>query len=143
VRLVRGLAMCPPSEGVVPLEPGDRGVYLAALAAARTNGTLLAASSLTASFLGAQAIRRSRESLGTLEIFALISLAASMLLCINVLLPKSGFVFSLSAPRMYESLFEVANDACELHRRLIYWLEDYWQILIPLRRRPLRLLLRI
>jgi hypothetical protein len=28
---------------------------------------------------------------------------------------------------MYESLFEVADDDRELHRRLIYWLEDYWQ----------------
>jgi hypothetical protein len=93
---------------------------------ART-GTLLAASSLTASFLGAQAIQRSRGSLGTLDAFALVSLAASMLLCINVLLPKTGLVFSLSAPRMYESLFEVADDDRELYRRLIYWLEDYWQ----------------
>jgi hypothetical protein len=93
---------------------------------ART-GTLLAASSLTASFLGAQAIQHSRGSLGTLDVFALISLAVSMLLCISVLLPKSGFVFSLSAPKMYESLFDVADDDRELHRRLIYWLEDYWQ----------------
>jgi hypothetical protein len=92
---------------------------------ART-GTLLAASSLTASFLGAETIQHSR-GLGVLDVLALVSLAGSMFLCIYVLLPKSGFVFSVSAPEMYESLFEVADDEHELRRRLIYWLEDYWQ----------------
>lgn len=92
---------------------------------ART-GTLLAASSLTASFLGAQTIQHGR-GLGTLGAFALISLACSILLCVYVLLPKSGFVFSLNAPTMYESLFEVADDDQEVRRRLVYWLEEYWQ----------------
>jgi len=92
---------------------------------ART-GTLLAASSLTASFLGAQTIQHSSD-LDVLDVFALISLACSVLLCIYVLLPKSGFVFSLNAPTMYESLFEVANDEREVYRRLVYWLESYWQ----------------
>jgi cytochrome c-type biogenesis protein CcmH/NrfG len=57
---------------------------------ART-GTLLAASSLTASFLGAQAIRRG-HSIGTLAALALVALASSIVLCIYVLLPKSDFV---------------------------------------------------
>jgi hypothetical protein len=70
---------------------------------ART-GILLAASSLTASFFGAQSIRRG-SSIGTLDALALITLAVSILLCIYVLLPKRGFIFSLSAPTMYESLF--------------------------------------
>jgi len=89
-------------------------------------GTLLAASSLTASFLGAQTIQRS-SGLGTLDALALVSLVSSILLSIYVLLPKSGFVFGLNAPRMYESLFEVADDEREIRRRLIYWLEGYWQ----------------
>jgi hypothetical protein len=92
---------------------------------ART-GTLLAASSLTASFLGAQTIQHG-SGLGTLGALALVSLACSILLCIYVLLPKSGFVFSLNASTMYESLFEVADDAQEVRRRLVYWLEEYWQ----------------
>ncbi len=92
---------------------------------ART-GTLLAASSLTASFLGAQTIQHS-SGLGTLGDLALVALACSILLCTYVLLPKSGFVFSLNAPRMYESLFEVADDEHEVHRRLVYWLEEFWQ----------------
>jgi len=48
-------------------------------------------------------------------------------LCIYVLLPKSGFVFSLSAPKMYESLYEISDNEDEVHRRLAYWLEDFWQ----------------
>jgi hypothetical protein len=92
---------------------------------ART-GTLLAASSLTASFLGAQAIQHS-NGVDTLGALALVALACSVLLCIYVLLPKSGFVFSLSAPTVYESLYSVSDDTDEVHRRLAYWLEEYWQ----------------
>ncbi len=91
---------------------------------ART-GSLLAASSLTASFLGAQAIQHT-EGLGILGGLALVSLGSSIVLSVYVLLPKSGFVFSLSAPAMYESLFEISDDAEEVRRRLIYWLEEYW-----------------
>jgi hypothetical protein len=92
---------------------------------ART-GTLLAATSLTASFLGAQAIQHT-NGLGTLGALALLSLASSIGLCVYVLLPKSGFVFSLNAPTMYESLFPFADDDEEVRRRLIYWLEGYWK----------------
>lgn len=42
-----------------------------------------------------------------------------------VLLPKKGFMFSLNAARTYEELFEFANDEGEVHRRLIYWLENF------------------
>jgi hypothetical protein len=92
---------------------------------ART-GTLLAASSLIASFLGSQTIQHT-GGLGTLGALALISLASSIVLCVYVLLPKSGFVFSVNAPRTYESLFEIGEDEEEVRRRLIYWLEDYWE----------------
>lgn len=91
---------------------------------ART-GTLLAASSLTASFLGAQTIQHTGglQALGSL---ALISLAASIVLCIYVLLPKRELVFSVNAARMYETLFEIGEEE-EVRRRLIYWLEEYRQ----------------
>jgi hypothetical protein len=79
---------------------------------ART-GILLAASSLIASFLGAQTIQRG-SGFGVLGAFALIALVCSLLLCIYVLLPKTGFVFSLSAAAMYESLYEVADDNQEV-----------------------------
>jgi len=96
---------------------------------ART-GTLLAASSLIASFLGAQAIQRA-NGLDTLGTLALISLISSICLCVYVLLPKSGFVFSVKAPTMYEGLFEFAHDDQEVRRRLIYWLEEYCKTISP------------
>lgn len=92
---------------------------------ART-GTLLAASSLTASFLGAQTIARS-SGLGVLGGLALVSLAASIGLCVYILLPKKEFTFSLNAPQVYEQLFAVRDDEEEIRRRLVYWLEDFWQ----------------
>jgi hypothetical protein len=92
---------------------------------ART-GVLLAASSLTASFLGAQTIQH-ESGLNVLSGLALISLAASVLLCVYVLLPKQAFEFSLNAPQVYESLFELRDDEAEIRRRLAYWLEGFWQ----------------
>ena len=92
---------------------------------ART-GTLLGASSLTASFLGAQAIQRS-GGIGTLAALALIALTCSVGLCVYVLLPKRGLVFEISPSTLYESLFDIAEDKPEVHRRLAYWLEDFWQ----------------
>jgi len=92
---------------------------------ART-GILLAATSLTASFLGAQTVQHA-NGLDTLGCLALVSLVLSVGLCTYVLLPKEGFVFSLSAAGMYEKLFEFEDDEDEIRRRLIYWLEEYWQ----------------
>lgn len=91
---------------------------------ART-GILLAASSLTASFLGAQTIQH-ESGLSLLAGLALISLAVSVLLCVYVLLPKQVFEFSLDAPQVYESLFDLRDDE-EIRRRLAYWLEEFWQ----------------
>jgi hypothetical protein len=81
---------------------------------------------LTASFLGAQTIQHTR-GLGALTALALAALAVSIITCIYVLLPKRGFVFSMSGPRVYESLFEFAGDNDEVRRRLAYWLEHFWQ----------------
>lgn len=89
-------------------------------------GMLLAASSVTASFLGAQTIQHTGE-LGTLDALALISLAVSILACVYVLLPKTGFVFSLNAATIYEALFSLGDDDQEVRRRLVYWLEGFWQ----------------
>jgi hypothetical protein len=88
-------------------------------------GTLLAVSSLSASFFGAETIQRT-GGLGTLGGLALICLVGSIALCIYVLLPKSGFVFSVSGPAVYRRLYEYADDDREVRRRLTYWLEEYW-----------------
>lgn len=55
---------------------------------ART-GILLAATSLTASFLGAQTVQHA-NGLGTLGGLALVALIVSIGLCTYVLLPKEG-----------------------------------------------------
>ena len=89
-------------------------------------GTLLAASSLIASFLGAQTIAH-QSGLGVLGGLALVSLVASIGLSVYILLPKKEFTFSLSAPQMYEQLFAVRDDEEEVRRRLVYWLEVYWE----------------
>ena len=72
-------------------------------------GVLLAASSLTASFLGGQTVSRT-SALGSLVTLALLSLAASIGLSVYVLLPKSGFVFSLSGTRMLDELSGVDDE---------------------------------
>jgi hypothetical protein len=92
---------------------------------ART-GMLLAASSVTASLLGAPALQRV-GGLGALDGLALFALASSICLCVYVLAPKGGFVFSLSASTMYESLAELGDDDAEVRRRLVYWLEGFWK----------------
>lgn len=56
-----------------------------------------------------------------------MNLAASVLLCVYVLLPKQVFEFSLNAPQVYETLFELRDDEEEVRRRLAYWLEEFWQ----------------
>jgi hypothetical protein len=89
-------------------------------------GTLLAASSLTASFLGAQTIQHTAK-LGVLEALALVALATSIGASVYVLLPKRGFVFSVNAVRQYEALYEVIDDDDEVRRRLTYWLEELWE----------------
>lgn len=88
-------------------------------------GTVLVAASVTASFLGAQTIQHA-DGLGALGALALVSLAVSICLSVYVLLPKEGFVFSVNAARVFEELYEV--DPEEAERRLIYWLEGYWQV---------------
>lgn len=89
-------------------------------------GTLLAASSLTASFLGAQTIQHT-TTLGLLEGAALAGLAASIGAATYVLLPKREFVFSVNGIVQYESLFEIGDDNEEVRRRLVYWLEGLWR----------------
>jgi hypothetical protein len=39
-----------------------------------------------------------------------------------------GLVFEISPSRIYESLFDVADETPEIHRRLAYWLEDFWHV---------------
>lgn len=86
-------------------------------------GTLLTASSLIASFLGAQAIARS--GLNAWIVLALIAFGVSVVLSIYVLLPKDGLIFALDAPETYEALYDVRDDEEEFARRLAYWIQGF------------------
>jgi hypothetical protein len=87
---------------------------------ART-GTLLAASSLVASFLGARAI--DRDGITWVAILALTFFAASVFACVYVLLPKPGLIFAVRGTTLFEE--EYGAGLNEAHRRLAYWLEDF------------------
>jgi Mn-containing catalase len=87
---------------------------------ART-GTVLAASSIVASFLGATAI--SRDGLSVWSIAALVALGATLVLCVTVLLPREDVSFSVDGPEVYEELYEWRDDLPEVHRRLAYALK--------------------
>jgi hypothetical protein len=91
---------------------------------ART-GTLLTASSLIASFLGAQAI--SRNGLNAWIVLALFAFGVSVVLCIYVLLPKERLIFALDAPETYEALYGLRDDEQEYARRLVYWVQGFRQ----------------
>jgi hypothetical protein len=84
---------------------------------ART-GTLLAASSIVSSFLGATAI--SRDGLSGWSIVALVALGASLALCVAILLPRSDLSFSIDGPRVYEELYDLRGTPLEVHHRLAY-----------------------
>ena len=90
---------------------------------ART-GLLLAAASLAASFLGRPALDADPVVFAWL---ALGAFAASIAASLYVLVPKDNLVFALIGSRLYEELFEFANDIAETHRRLTYDLDRFWE----------------
>jgi hypothetical protein len=94
----------------------------AALDELRTRtGTLLAASSLVASFFGARAIDRSQFSWP--NIIALVSFGAAALFSVYVLFPRSGVARSLSGPAVYEYFEDLDVDIDEVYRDLAYWIQ--------------------
>jgi hypothetical protein len=89
----------------------------------RTN-TLLAASSLAASFLGREALRRSGSS--ALTVAALFAFVVSVAASIFVLLPKKKLIFAGAGARTYEALYEGRDDMPTIYRRLAYELDCLW-----------------
>jgi hypothetical protein len=125
---------------VPAVPPNDTGLERTAFEAATRNlaqqadelnqmrsrtGTLLAAGSITASFLGAQTLGGGPP--GLFGALALVAFVGFLFPCIYVLLPKRGFMFSINATVLYESLFEIRDQPAEYYRRLTYWLEGVWQ----------------
>jgi hypothetical protein len=88
---------------------------------ART-GTLLTASSIVASFLGSSAVLHHGRVLLTALGFAAfaVSIAASA----YVLMPKKGLNFTLRGSVLLREDEDVP--LAELHRRLAYWLDGYY-----------------
>ena len=84
---------------------------------------LVATSSLAASFLGEPAFDNGRPVAGTA---ALVAFAISVGASLYVLLPKRDLVFSLKGSKLYEELSEFGNDHDEVHRRLAYDLDRFW-----------------
>jgi hypothetical protein len=92
---------------------------------ART-GILLAASSLAASLLGSQALEGS-EPAGVV-ITAMVAFASSLAACLYILIPRDGFIFALKGPAVYEELYEFRDVPDEMHRRLAYDLQRFWNL---------------
>ncbi len=88
---------------------------------ART-GVLLAASALAASFLGEPAL----DGHHAVAVLALAAFAVSISTSLYVLLPKRDLVFSLIGSQVYEELYDLRDDVHELHRRLAYDLDRFW-----------------
>jgi hypothetical protein len=87
-------------------------------------GLVLAASSLAASFLGEPALD---EGSRAVAVAALAAFAVSVLASLYVLFPRRDLVVSLAGPTVYELLFEFADDPAEVHRRLAYDLDRFWE----------------
>ena len=82
-----------------------------------------AASSLTVAFLGRPALTGGRDVLALVAVGAFaLSIGAS----VYVLLPKSTFYFSLSGRYVFENLYEFRDATPEVHRRLTYDLQRFW-----------------
>jgi hypothetical protein len=88
---------------------------------ART-GILLAASSLTASFLGARA---AEAGSGWLTFAALAAFVASIVLLALILMPSSTFIFSLRGTALLDAERQDPGGLTETYRRLAYWIEGY------------------
>jgi hypothetical protein len=86
-------------------------------------GILLAAASLSASFLGARAF--DQHGIVVLSVLALVALVTTLVLGTLVLVPREDFVFSLSGTVLYADLSDV-DDRAEQHRYVAYWLDQFW-----------------
>lgn len=87
-------------------------------------GLLLAASSLSASFLGPSALDGGEP---IVLASALVAFAVSVGASMCVLVPRSSFTFSIFGSVVYEELYEFRDDLDEVHRRLAYDLDRFWE----------------
>ena len=90
---------------------------------ART-GTLLAASSVATSFLGPRAI--DRNGLNTLALLALAAFAGSVIGSVSILILNPRLIFGVRGTRLFEEEYAVEESIGDVHRRLGYWLELFF-----------------
>ena len=90
---------------------------------ART-GLLLAAASLAVSFLGRPALDTDPA---IFPLLALVAFATAIGSCLYVLMPKRSLVFALVGSRLFEELYEFRSELDEVHRRLTYDLDRFWE----------------
>jgi hypothetical protein len=88
-------------------------------------GVLLAASSLAASFLGKEAFGAS--GWGPLAVAAVAAFLITMAASLYVLLPREGLIFALVGSAVYEQFYGLEGGEQEVHRRLAYDLDRFWE----------------
>ena len=86
-------------------------------------GVLLAAASVSASFLGSKAFERHADVIVTCS--ALAALVITLLSGVLVLTLDEGLTFSLSGSALYAGLAPTCDRAGQ-HRQLSYWLDGFW-----------------
>jgi hypothetical protein len=90
----------------------------------RRAGTLLAATAVVTSFLGARALQDAAYK--WLTIPGLAAAVISILLSVYVLTPKANLNFAIHGAAMYEYFFRAGADLDEAHRTLAYWNRETW-----------------
>ena len=85
-------------------------------------GTLLAATSLVASFLGARAI--DQAGVGRWGLVPLLSFIVSVVSSVYVLAPKGNIEFALRGSEVWEHFVSAGDDLPEAQRTLAYWIDQ-------------------
>ena len=88
-------------------------------------GVLLAVSSLAASFLGTEAF--GEAGWGLLGVVAIAAFLVSMGASVFVLLPRDRLIFGLVGSAVYEQFYGLEGGQEEVHRRLAYDLDRFWE----------------
>jgi hypothetical protein len=90
----------------------------------RRTGTLLAATAVVTSFLGAQALQDADYK--WLTIPGLVAAVLTILLSVYVLTPKANLNFAIHGAVTYEYFSRAGADLEEAHRTLAYWNREAW-----------------
>jgi hypothetical protein len=86
-------------------------------------GLLLAVASLAASFVGRAALAGPL----ILAVPALTAFAVTIAASLYVLAPTPDLHFAVAGSQLYESAYELRDDIADVHKRLAYQLDGFWQ----------------